>query len=54
VVLRQRKHASPDDEVKGADDPSLNSDSNDDKTVHGGLGCDHQKRQVGPLGREHE
>ena len=31
------------DEVKGADDPSLNSDSNDGKTVHSGLGCDHRK-----------
>jgi len=43
VVPRKRKHASSDDEIKGADDPSLDFDSNDGKTVHGGLGCDHQK-----------
>jgi len=31
------------DEVKGDNDPSLNSDSDDGKTVHSGLGCDHHK-----------
>ena len=41
--FRKGIRASADDEIKSTNNPSLNSDSNHGKTVHGSLGCDHLK-----------
>jgi hypothetical protein len=37
----KRVCASADDEVKGANDPSLNPYSDHGEVVHGGFGCDY-------------